>query len=179
MLKTYLRNEEWKDTQTLLRKTLVKASGNARVHALAGAMRLQQAEFYGAEREFLRALEIYPDYPAAGVGLASTHLALGRMAEAVQRLNSLEGRSGALETRRLRELARAYFAMQDFTSSARSYEAAISLAPADARLLRELGILYLRYLDQPGRGKPLIERSLQINPAQENADELRRLLAPG
>lgn len=70
--KTYLRNAEWHDDYVLYRAAVRTTPRSARCHFILGEVYLSEADFLGAEREYYRAVEIYPGYREAADKLALT-----------------------------------------------------------------------------------------------------------
>jgi hypothetical protein len=76
--KTYLRNAEWHDDYVLYRAAVRTTPRSARCHFILGEVCLSEADFLGAEREYYRAVEIYPGYREAADKLAVTREILYR-----------------------------------------------------------------------------------------------------
>jgi tetratricopeptide (TPR) repeat protein len=71
--RTWLRNRDWRDEQTLFAVTLHDAPGSAKAH-YNGAVRLQRAgRLDEAMLHYRRALEIFPDYSAAAFGIGNIY----------------------------------------------------------------------------------------------------------
>lgn len=70
--KTYLRNAEWQDDHVLYRAAVQTTPRSARSHFILGEVYFSEADFLGAEREYYRAVEIYPGYTEAANKLAVT-----------------------------------------------------------------------------------------------------------
>jgi len=69
--RTYLRNAEWHDDFVLYRAAVRTVPRNARCHYILGEIYLSDADLLGAEREYYRAVEIYPGYREARDKLAA------------------------------------------------------------------------------------------------------------
>jgi hypothetical protein len=70
--KTYVRNSEWSDDYTLYRAAVRTTPRSARSHFILGEIYFSEADLLGAEREYYRALEVYPGYTEAAQKLATT-----------------------------------------------------------------------------------------------------------
>ena len=102
--------------------------------------------------------------------------ALGHHHEAILLLGVFEGKSGTLETARLRELGRALVGKAEYARAAEAYEKALAADPTDPLMHRNLGGLYILHLGDPERGHTHLRRSLELAPNQPGADELRGAL---
>jgi tetratricopeptide (TPR) repeat protein len=129
-----------------------------------------------APRRYLAALRIYPDYAAAAINLAAAYDALGNYDESILLLGRFEGKSGALETARLRELGRALVGKAEYARAAAAYEKALAGDPADPLVHRNLGGLHLLHLGNSERGRTHLRRSLELAPHQPGAHEIRGAL---
>ena len=84
-----------------------------------------------AEKNYLQALEIKPDFVTALQGLSETYIAMGRVSEAVEKLQRAVRQvpdNAALHF----QLARAYQLAMEFERAYRSYQKVIELAPGSA-----------------------------------------------
>ena len=69
--RTYLRNAEWHDDFVLYRAAVRTNPRNARCHYILGESYFSEADLLSAEREYHRAVEIYPGYREAANRLAA------------------------------------------------------------------------------------------------------------
>ncbi|MDX1709368.1 MAG: tetratricopeptide repeat protein [Desulfobacterales bacterium] len=87
-----------------------------------------KGELQRSEKNYLEALKIKPDFTKALQGLSETYIAMGRVPEAIERLEKavrLEPKSAPLHF----QLARAYQVALEFEKAYRSYQKVIELAP--------------------------------------------------
>jgi len=174
--KTVMRNAEWKDNLRLFESARRAAPRSAKVRTQLGDSYFAASDFTSAVAAYRGALRIYPDYAGAAINLGSAYDALGRHDEALDLLRSFAGRSGAFETARLRELARALIGKRDYAAAAETYEAVLRAAEGDALAHRNLGALYLEHLARPEDGRRHLRRSLELAPDQPGAAEMKAAL---
>ncbi|HEX7343371.1 MAG TPA: DUF2723 domain-containing protein [bacterium] len=62
----------------------------------------------------------------------------------------------------------------DFAGAVNAFEAALKCDPANPKLLYNVGILYLQYLQQPQKGLPYLQQYLAANPGDE---QVRQIIA--
>jgi len=79
---TYLRNGVWKTGETLWKDVTEKSPGNGRGMMNYGLALMERGDHTGAEKYFLEALELVPNYAAVHVNLGALHEALGDEARA-------------------------------------------------------------------------------------------------
>ncbi len=175
-MRIWLRNTDWRDNRALVLSTLRTSPDNAKARVLMADIHFREGEYGAAEREYRRALEIYPDYAAAAINLGSSLNALNRPKEALELLGRFENRSGRLEQGRLREEAVSRLHLFDYSGAAAAYEKALRISEADALAHRNLGGIYLQFLNQPDKGRAHLRRSLELAPAQPGAAEIRSLI---
>ncbi len=175
-IRTYTRNFDWKNDQTLMEATLRTVPYSSKAHAIMGDLHAARQDFAAAEREYQNALEIYPDNAAAAINRAGVLDSLKRHRESIELLRRFADKSGNLEAGRLRQLAIAFIGIGDYPRAAASYESSLRLMEADALTHRNLGAIYFDFLKQPEKGLAHIRRSLELDPRQVGADRLRAIL---
>jgi len=77
---------------------------------------------------------------------------------------------------RLRQVAIAHIGLGQFQHAADAYESALRLDERDWFVHRNLGIIYLQSLDESEKGLQHLRRSLELAPAQHDADQMRAVL---
>jgi Flp pilus assembly protein TadD len=112
----------------------------------------------------------------AAVHLGAAYRYMGQYEEALDALQKAAPAEPALQAERFAELARVSIARNDYAAAASALESAVALDDTDASAQLELGTLYLQFLGQPDRGRLHLRRSLELDPDQPRAVEIRQLL---
>ncbi len=81
--RTWVRNADWRDSYTLFTKTVATSPGSARAHANAAAVHGAAGDLDFASDHFRAALEIYPEFGPALVGLAQVSDLRGARQDAI------------------------------------------------------------------------------------------------
>jgi len=81
--RTWVRNADWRDSYTLFTKTVATSPGSARAHANAAAVHGAAGDLDFASDHFRAALEIYPEFGPALVGLAQVSELRGARQDAI------------------------------------------------------------------------------------------------
>jgi tetratricopeptide (TPR) repeat protein len=89
LVRTPLRVSDWKNDRTLFESTARAAKDSVRVLNNYGNVLLLRNDLEGAEKQYRRALEIYPDYDDAAVNLAGLLVRKGQGPEAVKILEKV------------------------------------------------------------------------------------------
>jgi tetratricopeptide (TPR) repeat protein len=182
LLRVEARIDDWRDNETLFRRTVATTPSSARSHFLLGAELVEKKNFREAARSFENGLAILPDHFGARMSLGGARLAAGDAAgaeEAFRLALELEPRSedarrGVIEAALAlgRERARA----EDFDAARGSFERALDLDPNEPSAWNYLGLVS----EREGRGEEArrhYERALEIDrdhlPALLNLASLR------
>jgi tetratricopeptide (TPR) repeat protein len=163
------RHPDWRDNETLFRRTVATSPSSARSHFLLGAELLEKREFQEAIESFQRGLTIYSSHYGARMSLAQAFLEAGEpaAAEAVFRLareiepRSEDARRGIIEA--ILALGREYARAEDFVAARESFERALALDPEEPSAWNYLGLVSERSnsMDEARRA---YERALEIDP---------------
>ena len=81
--RTWVRNADWRDSYTLFTKTVATSPGSARAHANVAAVHGAAGDLDFASDHFRAALEIYPEFGPALVGLAQVSALRGARQDAI------------------------------------------------------------------------------------------------
>ena len=87
--RTHVRNKDWKDDLTLFAATAKVSDNSVRVLNNSGNVKLIRGDIEGAEKSYLRALAIYPEYDDAAVNLAGVMIRRGRADDAIALLDEV------------------------------------------------------------------------------------------
>jgi tetratricopeptide (TPR) repeat protein len=141
------RSSDWRDNESLFRRTVATAPASARSHFLLGAELLEQKRFAESAERFARGLEIYPAHFGARMSLGEALLEAGDAARAEREFRraletepaSADARKAAIEAALShgRERARA----SDFAAAKESFERAIALDENRAPAWNYLGLV--------------------------------------
>jgi tetratricopeptide (TPR) repeat protein len=168
------RIPDWRDNETLFRKTIETSPFSARSYFLLGAELLEQKRFPAAAESFSTGLAIYPAHFGARMSLGEALLAAGDAARAEEAFRqaleqepaSADARNAAVEAALAlgREQARAL----DFAAARESFERAIALDENAASAWNLLGLVS----EREGRleeARSCYERALTIDPRHVEA----------
>lgn len=84
LVRTVIRNEDWKTPERFWRATLAISFNSPRAHNNMGDIYSQEGNVEGALREFKRAVELWPNYADGYHNLANTYHRTGNIKEAVK-----------------------------------------------------------------------------------------------
>ncbi len=140
-----------------------------------GLDQLREGDYAGALRRFKLIRQEKPDFPGLQHKLGLCYAKLGLPGLAVEALESARrqepgDRDVDLDLAVALELARRPREAQ------RVYEKLIDSDPDDSRAVLNLGLLYVRRLDQLEQGRRLLERYIVLEPGSPDADRVRRWL---
>ena len=168
--RVWTRIPDWRDNETLFRKSVETSPSSARSHFLLGAELLEQKRFPEAAEWFAKGLEIYPAHFGARMSLGEALLAArdadgaGRAFEKALEIQpaSLDARKAAVEAALAlgRERARAL----DFAAARATFERATALDENEPSAWNYLGLVSEREgrLDE---ARSHYERALREDPA--------------
>jgi tetratricopeptide (TPR) repeat protein len=164
----WARIPDWRDNETLFRKTIETSPFSARSYFLLGAELLEQKRFPAAAESFSTGLAIYPDHFGARMSLGEALLAAGDAARAEEAFRqaleqepaSADARNAAVEAALAlgREQARGL----DFAAARQSFERAIALDENQPSAWNLLGLVS----EREGRleeARSCYERALAID----------------
>ncbi len=141
-----------------------------------------------ARQAFKRALDLLGNEPRAALhnqlGISFRHLKQGDLA-----LNAYEN---ALEATRISRIEREeivfnisniykdrgneFAAENDINGALQAFQQALKYDPSNSRLLYNVGVIYINYLNDPQKGKPYLETYLKLNPSDKKVSDLVRSL---
>lgn len=82
---TVMRNMDWKDEGTLWADTIEKSPGSVFAHNNLANVYYMKEDIAGAEREYKKALEIFPEHPEALYNLGNIYYMRGERGKALER----------------------------------------------------------------------------------------------
>ncbi len=137
MSRTWVRNGDWRDSETLFRAAIQTYPQSAKAHAGLGQVLVDRGDSIGALNALQRALSIYPNYDAAHYNMGVAYLSLqqydnAQMAFAqAEKINPRHARAALNRGVALWELGR-------HTEAITAYERALLLKPDYAPALENL-----------------------------------------
>lgn len=164
---TLQRNYIWSDEVRLWRDTVAKAPGKVRPHSNLGLAYAKRGEIAAAEREYLTALEIDPNFIASYVNLSAVMGQQGRYREAreyLEKAAALDSESAAVHS----NLGTLLRLDGDFPAAVASYRRAIELNPDLGGVWQNLAEVLIELEDTEGAIIAL-RRVLEISPGDAGA----------
>ena len=166
-VRTIYRNLDWKTERSFYEATLVTSPLDAKSHYNVAAIYSENNEYDKAIKEYIKTLEIYPEYVDAFSGLADVYLAQDNLQLAG------EAYEDALYInpkyyRAYQGLANLYYHLGNNKLALENMEKALKLNPDDEIFLENLGTIYLD-MGEKEKARELFLKSLQINPGYEPA----------
>lgn len=137
MSRTWVRNGDWHDNETLFRAATQTYPQSAKAHGGLGQILVDKGDWIGALSELERALSIYPSYAAAHYNQGVAYLSLE------QYENALSAFARAEETNPRHERAAlnsgvALWALERYAEAIAAYERALIIRPGYAPALENL-----------------------------------------
>jgi tetratricopeptide (TPR) repeat protein len=166
----WARIPDWRDNETLFRKTVETSPFSARSHFLLGAELLERERFAEAAASFESGLAIYPVHFGARMSLGEALLAAGDASGAADAFGqALEREPGSENARRAAKDALVRSGLErartgDFPAARTRIERALALDPRDSSVWNYLGLVS----EQEGRieeARGHYERALREDPA--------------
>jgi tetratricopeptide (TPR) repeat protein len=169
-VRLWSRIPDWRDNETLFRRTVETSPASARSHFLLGAELFETKRFDEAAERFEEGLAIYPDHFGAAMNLGESRILSGdaggaeeafRKALALQPASE-DAREGTIEA--ALALGREKARDSDFPGARESFERAIALDENQPSAWNYLGLVSEREgrLDE---ARAQYERALRIDPA--------------
>ncbi|HSF16227.1 MAG TPA: tetratricopeptide repeat protein [Vicinamibacteria bacterium] len=147
------RNLDWRDNETLFRRTVETAPESARSHFLLGAELFEKKAFVEASKRFEDGLRIYPNHFGALMSLGEARLGAGDLRGAEEAFrsslrlvpSSAEARRAAFEA--ALAYGRAGARAEDFATAEDAFRRGIELDESDPSAWNYLGLVH----EQQGR----------------------------
>ena len=208
-IRTWIRNEDWRDEAHLFSGVVRNASESARGHNQMAAVYFQNGNYAMALKEAKRAVEIHPDYKEAHYCLGTTYNKIGNYDKAIIELTRairihprypsallnlgisyhyLKQYDKAIKTYKhlisirpdyaeaYNNLGISYYFKGAVEEATRAYLHALKLKPDYAEVCKNLGVLYYNKKGDIKRSAYYLKKSLELNPEQHEAEQIRVLL---
>ena len=208
-LRTWIRNEDWKDEAHLFSSMVRSAPQSARSHNQMAVVHFQNGDYEMAIKESMKALEIYSDYKRAYYCLGTTYKKMGHYDKAIVELTRalriqprypsallnlgvsyhylkqydkaiavykdlISIRSDYAEA--YNNLGISYYFKGKVGKAIRAYLHALELKPDYAEVCKNLGVLYYNKKGDIKGSAYYLEKSLDLDPRQPEAEQIRALL---
>ncbi len=172
---TLSRGAVWGASERLWRDAVTKAPLQARAHVNYGIELKKQGHLRAAVREYQMALRLDPRNTWAYNNLGNIYFDQGQYDAARKAYErAVEIAPGNINA--CLNLGHLLVAMGDPEGAAALLEKAVSIAPFRADTRHDLGIVYLRYLGDWNKACEQLERSLELDPGQKDAEKIRRAI---
>lgn len=164
VVRTAVRNRDWRDTEQLARAAVEAYPDNARLHAILGRIEKDEGDWDAALAHLRKAVELYPEYLNQGVAL-NTNLGIALIQKgsvsagvrAIERAAQIEPGWSQVHY----NLGFAYKTQGRYREAEAAYQRAVSLNESDPRAYTGLGFLYVetgRYRDGLAAAELALER---------------------
>ena len=208
-MRTWIRNEDWRDEAHLFSGVVRNAPESARGHNQMAVVHFQNGDYEMALKEAKRAVEIHPDYKEAHYCLGTTYNKIGHYDKAIVELTRairihhrypsallnlgisyhyLKQYDKAIKTYKhlisirpnyadaYNNLGISYYFKGVVEEATRAYLHALELRPDYAEVCKNLGVLYYNKKGDIKRSAYYLKKSLELNPEQHEAKQIRALL---
>jgi tetratricopeptide (TPR) repeat protein len=167
-IRVHARNRDWRDNETLFRRTVSTSPRSARACFLLGAELLEKKEHAEAARWFESGLEIYPAHVGARMSLGQALVESGDPARAEEAFRSLLASVPSEDVRRAAFDAALAVGRQrarsgDFEGARAAFERALELDDESPEVWNYLGLVSER-TEQTGEARERYLRSLELDP---------------
>ena len=142
-LRTWDRNFDWRDNQTLFAATVATSPHSAKAHHNLGVAYFMQNRYEEADAEFRRALQIYPGYADAAFSIGRIDQIRGGVSQAVRWYERAVASDWACFRGHAR-LGEVRFQAGEYDTAEGAFRAALEARPDEARFLLLLAATRLR-----------------------------------
>lgn len=134
-------NEVWRDSHTLWAHTLQKKPWDSRAHNNLGVFYENSGQIEIAQQEFMKAIQLDPDYAAAHFNLGTIYLKSGNLTDAEREfMTTLKLYPNHFKAHY--NLGRLYGTYGKVEEATREYQSALELNPYDPKTHNNLGNIY-------------------------------------
>lgn len=169
MMRTMLRNIDWKDEETFWMTTVGVSPANPVGHLNAANIYFKRGDYPAAERELKTAIKLNPYYVNAYHALGLLYRALGKNDLAIDMFEkSLKINPNLYQA--CVNLSHIYFEKKDHKKALDYMKKAVSIAPNNPLLHKDLGILYLN-LGEMEKAREEFKKVLELSPENKEVEE--------
>ena len=167
--RTWARNSDWRDAETLFRAAVVAYPHSAKAHQGLGEAMMKRGDWLGALDEFRKAVVIYPQYAAAHYNSGLCYWWLRQYENAITAYE----RAVAIQpgyAQAWMNMGAAHHALGALPAAAAAYRQAIDTRPDFAPAWENLGHTY-REMGDRGRAVAAYRAFLRLRPGHERRAE--------
>ena len=197
-IKTFLRNPEWKNNDTLFTADVIHAPNSAKTNNHAGVALLKRGEaakdsiaknryFEAAASYFSRALQIYPNFADPYIDLGDIYELQGKFEQAKENLlkakaiypdNNVLKINLTYLAQQYEKQAAVFFAQHNIPEGIRCLNSSLECNPNNSMALYNLGGYYLN-MKNVEKAKEFWKKALELDPGNTNIKTwLDRISAP-
>ncbi len=168
--RTVVRNNDWKNQDTLWVATAKTSPSSFQNHNNLGDLYMRQNDPERAIEEFKKAIELKPNYADAYHNLANTYYQLKNYGVAAVNYKKAIDLDPSI-WQSYQNLATIYFAEEKLDVARENLEKAVSLNPKSSNSYVFLGTIYSE-MGEKIKAKENLERALELEPQNQKAKEL-------
>lgn len=169
-IRTILRNNDWKNQDTLWLATAKTSPSSPQNHNNLGDYYARQGNFEKAVEEFQTAIKLLPNYGDAYHNLGNTYQQMQKDDQAIESYKkALEFNPNLWQS--YQNLAAVYFKQGKFNLAKEELEKAIAVNPNNSNLYVNLAIVYLK-LNDSINAKKTLNQALLLDPQNPQAKQL-------
>jgi tetratricopeptide (TPR) repeat protein len=169
-IRTIIRNNDWKNQDTLWLATAKTSPSSPQNHNNLGDYYGRQGDFQRSIEEFKIAIQLNPRYADAYHNLANTYAQIGEVNKAIENYyKAIEFGPHLWQSHQ--NLAAIYFSQEKFGLVKEELEKALQINPQNPNLYVSLAVVYFKLADLPNAQNSL-KTALQLDPQNRQAKEL-------
>lgn len=170
MLRTIVRNSEWQNEDVLWVATAKSSPSSPVTHNNMGDVYGRHGDHENAAKEFMRAIEINPQYADAYHNLGNAYMSLGKLKEARKSYEKAATLNPRL-WQSYQRLAALDFEEKKFLDAQKQIEKAIALDPTDLNLQLNYALVIFN-AGEKEKAIILVGKILNANPANQEIQQL-------
>jgi len=174
MVRTIVRNMDWKSEDTLWVATGKTSPSDPKTHNNLGDYYGRQSNYERSAEEFKIAIKLNPKYADAYHNLGNTYGQMKKVEDAVINYQLAIKYNPSL-WQSYQNLAVIYFGRKEFAKAEQMIVEAVKINPTEVSLQMNLGVIYLN-LNKKDLAKKQFEIVLQLDPKNKAAQEGLRLV---
>ncbi len=142
----------------------------------------ERGQWEQAAHAYKEAIQENGDFVQASVNLANGYQSQGKVSQAIDeyqralRICKQQGASDEIMYAIYFNMAQAQMKTGQYEKAENSYSKAIRYNPQDGSAYRNLGLLYFQKLNNSGKARKFLQKSLSINPHQSQSIQLHALI---
>lgn len=173
-IRTIIRNNDWKNEDTLWLATGKTSPSSPNTHNNLGDVYGRRGDHVLAAQEFQTAIRIKPNYADAHHNLGNAYRSLGRIDDAIAQYQQALVYNPTLWQSH-QNIAALLYEKKDLTGALEQIKAATVASPNNAALYTSLGVIFVA-LDDKENAKQAFEKALVIDPLYAPSQQLLNAL---